>query len=95
MKKNEVQDAFVRFAAPLMSLVALGADKAATNELARNLWVAMIGGPDVESQVFDAMRESSSELYDVLHRCYTEQMKTQVSDEELAALRERYGPTNS
>ena len=94
MEQKEVQAAFIRFAAPLMSLVALGADKEAANELARNLWVAMIGGSDVEAQVFDAMRESSSELYDVLHRCYTEQMKTQVSADELAALRERYGPTS-
>ena len=94
MEQNEVQAAFVRFAAPLVALVSLGADTKATNELSRNLWVAMIGGPDVEKQVFDAMRESSSELYEVLHRCYTEQMKTQVSDEELASLRARYGPLN-
>lgn len=90
MEQEEVQAAFIRFAAPLMSLVAMGADKAAADELSRNLWVAMIGGPDVEQQVFDAMRESSSELYDVLQRCYAEQMKPQVSDQELADLRARY-----
>ncbi len=92
MEQQEVQAAFKRFAAPLMAFVSLGADQAAANELSRNLWLAMIGGPDIEKKVFDAMRESSSELHDVLHRCYIEQMKTQVSDEELAALRERYGP---
>jgi len=92
MEQPEVQAAFVRFAAPLMSLVSLGADREAAHELARNLWLAMIGGPDIEEQVFQAMRESSSELYDVLERCYNGQMKPQVSDEELAALRERYGP---
>ena len=93
MEQNEVQAAFLRFATPLSALVDLGADKKAATELSRNLWMAMIGGPEVEEQVFDAMRETNSELYDVLHRCYTEQMKTQVSDEELAALRLRYGPT--
>ena len=95
MEQEEVQAAFVRFAAPMMSLVALGADKKAANELSRNLWVAMIGGPGVEQEVFDAMRDTDSDLYDVLHRCYTEQMKTQVSADELAALRERYGPMSS
>jgi len=93
VEQKEVQAAFLRFATPLTTLVALGADKKAATELSRNLWMAMIGGPEVEEQVFDAMRETNSELYDVLHRCYTEQMKTQVSDEELAALRLRYGPT--
>ena len=93
MKQKEVQATFLRFATPLTTLVALGADKEAATELSRNLWMALIGGPDVEEHVFAAMRETSSDLYDVLHRCYTEQMKPQVSDEELAALRERYGPS--
>ena len=90
MEKVEVQAIFVRFSAPLMSLVALGADREAANELARNLWMALIGGEDAERQVFDAMRETSSELYGVLERCYTQEMKTQVSADELARLRERY-----
>jgi hypothetical protein len=93
MEQKEVQAVFLRFATPLTTLVALGADKKAATELSRNLWMAMIGGADVEEQVFEAMRQTSSELYDVLHRCYTEQMKPQVSEEELEALRTRYGPT--
>ena len=95
MQQDEVQAVFVRFAAPLMSLVALGASQEAANELSRNLWLALIGGEEVERQLFDAMRESSSELYDVLQRCYTEQMKPQVSAEVLAALRARYDPTDT
>jgi hypothetical protein len=95
VEQKEVQATFLRFATPLTTLVALGADKKAATELSRNLWMAMIGGPDVEEQVFEAMRETSSDLYDVLHRCYTEDMKTQVSDDELAALRARYGPTDA
>jgi len=92
MEKEEVQATFIRFAAPLTSLVALGADRAAATELSRNLWLALIGGPDIEQQIFDAMRDTNSELYDVLLRCYTDEMKPQVSEDELARLRERYAP---
>ncbi len=90
MERQEVQAVFQRFGAPLMNFVALGADKEAAHDLARNLWMAMIAGEEAEKHVFAAMRDSSSELYDVLHRCYTEEMKPQVSDAVLAALRERY-----
>jgi hypothetical protein len=55
----------------------------------------MLGGPKVEEQVWEELKASQvdSGLLDSIRACYHEEMRLQVRDEELAALRARYGIT--
>ena len=84
----EVQDLFRSFAAPLAKFVSLGCRKEAAEELARNLWLAMIGGGSTEQDVWRAMSQSDNELFAALKNCYEEEMKPVISPQHLAALRQ-------
>jgi hypothetical protein len=90
MNETVVNELFSRFAAPLVPFVQLGADVEAAEALARNLWIAMICGGETEQQVWDQLHAANSELFDILRRCYADQMRPTVDDETLARLREWY-----
>ncbi len=94
MTPEEVQDLFLKFATPLAFYVRLGGRKEAMESVARTLWVAMLGGPSVEDQVWRELKNSphiESGLIESIQTCYREEMKPQLSEENLTALRLRYG----
>jgi hypothetical protein len=94
MEQADVQSLFRVFAAPLGRYVTLGGRKEAVETLARNLWMAMLAGPAAEKELWQAMQGTADvppELLELIHRCYCDQMKPTVSNEQLAVLRERYG----
>jgi len=88
------QALFERFMAPLTPYVALGGRQEAVEKLARNLWIAMLSGPKVEEAFWETMRKTAgldADLFELIQRCYFEEMKPVVGEEQLAALRKRYG----
>lgn len=83
---------FRRFAAPLSDCLA-GHTSHDAGTLAKSLWTAMIAGPQMEEKTWDAFHHIADvdEITVVLiQRCYREQMRPLVTDEELAELRRRY-----
>lgn len=90
MDQAEIQQLFQDFAAPLSSFVALGGDRDAATQLARNLWAAMLAGGDVEADFWQTLEQSGSELTSALRRCYEDDMCPQISAEQLAELRRHY-----
>ena len=50
----------------------------------------MLAGTETEEQLWKSLAQADAELCDTVKRCYFEEMKPLVSDEELAALRQRY-----
>jgi hypothetical protein len=93
MNQNEAQALFLKFAAPLAFYVRLGGRKEAIESVARTLWAAMLGGPAVEEQVWNSLRTSEvdSGVIESIRACYYDEMRPQLSDEDLGALRQRYG----
>ena len=94
MDQVEIQALFREFAAPLDVYAQLGARSEAMETLAKNLWATMIGGPEAESQMWDQLRQAGgvdAELLESIRRCYYQEMKSALSDEQLADLRQRYG----
>jgi hypothetical protein len=90
MQESEVQDTFLRFAAPLSGFATLGGRKESVEELARNLWMVLLAGDQAEEQLWNALAQSDANLCETVKRCYLEEMKPLVSEVELAALRQRY-----
>jgi len=90
MNEQQVQELYLRFAAPLASFVRLGTDVEATEQLARNLWTAMVAGPEAEQQMWDQLQASRSELVDVLRICYDEQMRPVVDEATWQKLQDWY-----
>ncbi len=88
------QALFQGFMAPLTPYVALGGRQEAVEKLARNLWIAMLSGPEVEEAFWETMRKTVSldtDLMESIQRCYFEEMKPVGSQKQLVALRIRYG----
>ena len=90
MQESDVQAIFVRFAAPLSGFAILGGRKESVEELARNLWMVLLAGDQAEEQMWRSLARSDADLCETIKRCYLEEMKPLVSEEELAALRQRY-----
>jgi hypothetical protein len=93
LDQTAIQALFQEFAAPLGRYVTLGGRAEAATELARNLWVALIAGPEAEEQVWQSMQESAGGqvgLLESVRACYLEEMKPVVSRQQLAALRDHY-----
>jgi len=93
MKQEEIRKHFAEFAAPLTSFVALGSDKESVEQLARNLWAAMLGGEEVEQQLWSALEENGqidTSILDLVKRCYDEDMKPTLSQDQLMELRQHY-----
>ena len=90
MQESEVQAIFVRFAAPLSGFALLGSRKESIEELARNLWMVLLAGDGAEGQMWRSLAQTDVDLCETVKRCYLEEMKPLVNEEELAALRQRY-----
>ena len=94
MNQAEVQALFRKFAAPLAGYAATSAKrKEGAESLARNLWTAMIAGPELEEEtwkVFKTTGKLDTDWLQEIQRLYYDQMKPVVNEEQLAGLRERY-----
>ena len=94
MDQTEVQALFRKFAAPLAGYAATStARKKGAEMLARNLWTAMIAGPEMEEEtwkVFKKHAKLDDDSLQPIKELYFNQMKPVVSEEQLAALRQRY-----
>ncbi|HUG71582.1 MAG TPA: hypothetical protein VMM76_27815 [Pirellulaceae bacterium] len=90
MQESEVQDIFLRFAAPLSGFAMLGGREESVEELARNLWMVLLAGDQAEEQMWTSLAQVDADLCETVKRCYLEEMKPLVGDEELATLRQRY-----
>ena len=61
--------------------------------LVRNLWMAMIAGPEMEEATWEILRTTGKlddESIQVIKETYFNQMKPVVSEEQILALRNRY-----
>jgi len=89
-----VQALFRRFAAALAGYAATSPERKELAEmLARNLWTALIAGPEMEEEtwkIFQNRANLDQESLQVIQQLYFEQMKPIVSEEQLVALRQRY-----
>ncbi len=90
MQESEVQAIFLRFVAPLSGFAILGGRKESLEELARNLWMVLLAGDQAEEQMWTTLARGDAELCDSVKRCYLDDMKPLVSQDELATLRHRY-----
>jgi hypothetical protein len=94
MDQAEVQALFRMFAAPLAGYATASPPrKELAGMLARNLWTAMIAGPEMEEEawkVFEKRADLDDDSLQPIKELYFNQMKPVVSEEQLAGLRERY-----
>ena len=94
MDQTTVQTLFRQFAAPLAAYAATSPErKEGAEMLARNLWMAMIAGPEMEGEVWKALKtigKLGDDSIEVIRQLYCDQMKPVVTNEELADLRQRY-----
>ena len=85
MDQAEVQALFRRFAAPLAGYAATSpARKDLAEMLARNLWTAMIAGPEMEEATWEILKTTGNldaDSLQVIQQMYFEQMKPVVSEE--------------
>jgi len=94
MKQDEIRTQFSEFAVPLTSFVSLGSQKDSVEVLAKNLWAAMLGGDEVEKELWSALEENGqidANVLALVRRCFYEDMKPTLSLDQLAKLREHYG----
>jgi len=91
MNQAEIQTLLRKFAAPLAGYAATSpARKEGAEFLARNLWMAMIAGPEMEVEtwkVFKTTGQLDDDSLQAIKDVYFEQMKPVVSEEQLGALR--------
>src|SRR5437660_331510 len=76
MTQEEIQSLYLRFASPLAAL-AWSAPTKAVNLLARNLWVALIAGPQLEKYLWETMAETAGlekDLLTAVQDCYYQKM---------------------
>ncbi len=94
MDQTAVQTLFRQFAAPLAAYAATPPERKELAEmLARNLWTAMIAGPEMEEETWKILKTTGKlddDSLQVIQQLYFDQMKPVVSEQEQAALRERY-----
>jgi hypothetical protein len=91
MDQSEAQILFKRFAAPLAAYASTSPErKELAAMLARNLWMAMIAGPEGEAEIWTVLKtiggiDGGSLL--VIQELYLNQMRPTVTAEQLDALR--------
>jgi hypothetical protein len=94
MDHAEAQTLFRNFAAPLAGYAATSAARKELAEmLGRNLWTAMIAGPEMEEETWKVFKKQvnlDDDSLQPIKELYFEQMKPVVTDEQLADLRQRY-----
>jgi hypothetical protein len=90
----EVQALFHRFAAPLGGYAATSpARKELAEMLARNLWTALIAGPEMEQETWQILKMTGhldDDPLQTIKDLYYEKMKPVVTEEQRAALQQRY-----
>lgn len=93
MDESEIQQLYGRFRRPFDEHPALSAAPLSVRQrLARQLWLGLIAGQACEERMWrtlklQGLREDQLAL---VHRCYHEQMRPQITVAELARLRERF-----
>ena len=94
MDQAKIQALFAKFGAPLAGFAATSAQRREGMEfLVRSLWMAMIAGPEMEEEtwkVFSQQADLDDDSLNSIKEVYLQQMRPAVTDEQLAALRERY-----
>jgi hypothetical protein len=94
MESSEVQALYEKFAAPLADYAAKSArHREFADMLVRNLWMAMIGGRQLEDETWDILQDVASlsaNALEPLKQLYYVAMRTSVTDADLASLREFY-----
>ncbi len=94
MDQTNVQTLLRKFAAPLAAYAATSPERKELAEmLVRNLWTAMIAGPEMEEEtwnVFKTIGELDDDSIQMIQKLYSDQMKPVVSNEQLADLRQQY-----
>ena len=61
--------------------------------LARSLWLAMIAGPEMESETWTTLKtigKMDDDSIQVIQELYFDQMKPAVTEEQVEELRQRY-----
>lgn len=92
MDQEQIQQQFLTFAQPLAMYVQLGGRKEAMEDLARNLWAALLAGPAAEAQLWEALDgEVDGGIIKSIRGCFYEEMKPTVGGEKLDQLRRHYG----
>lgn len=94
MDDESLRNLFQRFSAPLAAFAATsGERRALAKMLARNLWAAMIAGPEMESETWKILK-STGQLDDasleIIKQLYFQQMKAAVTEKQLADIQQRY-----
>jgi len=94
MTETEVQALFKKFGAPLATYAqSLAERRDGAVVIVKALWGALITGPMMEDETWTMFKEVGHLTDDDLQAvkdCYYQKMKPIVTDEQLAALRERY-----
>jgi hypothetical protein len=94
MDHAEAQALFRRFAAPLAGYAATSpARKELAEMLARNLWTALIAGPEMEQQTWQILKTTGhldDDSLQTIKDLYLHKMKPVVTEEQRAALQQRY-----
>jgi len=91
---DQIREQFLLFSQPIAVYATLGARKQAVESLAKNLWVAMVGGELAEQKLWQALKEQpgiDDSLYASLQACYETEMKPAIAPATLAAVRQHYG----
>ncbi len=94
MDQATIQSLLRQFSAPLAAYAATSPERKELAEmLVRNLWTAMIAGPEMEEETwksFRAIGKLDDGAIQVIQELYFDQMKPVVNQEQLADLRRRY-----
>ena len=94
MDQAEVQALFRRFSSPLAGYVSTSPERKGLAEmLVRNLWMALIAGPEMEEETWRILKTTgklNDDSLKVIQETYYDQMKPVVGEEKRAELRGRY-----
>jgi hypothetical protein len=94
VNQADIQSLYAKFTAPLAGYAATSSERKELAEmLGRNLWTAMIAGPEMEEETWKVFKEQANLSHDALlaiQQLYFDQMKPVVTDEQLVLLRQRY-----
>ena len=95
MDVSESQALFMKFAEPLASYAAFSAERQQLADmLSKNLWKALIAGPQAEDIMWDVLTNEGNldaEQLEPIKTCYYQQMKPRVSQDQLVVLRAKFG----
>ncbi len=94
MDQTKLQLLFRKFAQRLATYAAISAErKQLADMLSRNLWTALIAGPQAEELIWNMLTTEGNldtDQLELVQTCYYEQMKPSVSPDQLIVLRAKY-----